>query len=746
MLRDSTIDVIEYDEFHNVLEVEVSTVGVDATTHVTRTVKNDVGKWMLGLPDTQTECSTGSGIELCRTITRATNEFGEVVSESTSSSDGIDDTRLTVTYKRDKYGNITQTIADDAFGHHREETTEYDAKGVFPANHINGLGHKAVVEYDRALGVLKKETDPNGLITERKIAGFGRLTLEARPDGSSTTITRTREKIDGVWRTKQRTTTTGGADDEAIFDSLGRTILTLGHGPAAKANTPRIMQVLEYDRLNGNVAKQSVPIAEGTPANALKFDVSEFDALGREVRHTTPWGAVTTTTYNGLMVDSVDLTQTPALHTRTTLDTLGRPRTMTDAKGGLTRHAYGPFNGLRTVTDPGNDMTTFHRDAFDRVRRLEEPDRGTTTFVNNGFGDLESSTDALGRVATFGMDVLGRVEIRTDKLGGQVSTKTWKWDTAPNGIGELHSVASPDAIKTYSYTKRGQVAGMILSTGNDSFAVGVTYDDVGRPKTTRYPQPLGEQPFEVNRDYDEHGFVVGVRDVATGDAFWELKEVDNAGRLQKERFGNEVETTRSYYDDKQTLKTITTMLGGSTIQQLSYEWDARLNLKRRTDALQLQNKTERFRQDELDRLTCAHFSPTENPAAACVTSYGYAANGNLTTKSDVGTLSYTDLNHPHAVTNAGGGGYQYNAVGNQIGRPGGVTITYTSSDLPKTIRKGGKVVSFGYDGDDQRIRKTTATSESLYVGDLFEQVTTGVAKEYRYYVHSPERVIAVVTR
>jgi YD repeat-containing protein len=80
-------------------------------------------------------------------------------------------------------------------------------------------------------------------------------------------------------------------------------------------------------------------------------------------------------------------------------------------------------------------------------------------------------------------------------------------------------------------------------------------------------------------------------------------------------------------------------------------------------------------------------------------------------------------------------------------RPGGISVTYTPFDLPRTITQGAKTVSFGYDGDQQRIRKTTPTAETLYFGDIFEQVASaGGAVERRYYVHSPERAIGVVTR
>ncbi len=199
--------------------------------HVTRTVKNDVNKWMLGLPDTQTECSTGNGLTSCRTITRTVNEFGEVITESTSSSDALEDTKLFVTYERDKFGNVTKTLADDAFGNHREGTTVYDDDGMFPVNHINALGHTTKTEYDEVLGVLKRVTNANGLVTDFEYDGFGRLTLEKRPDGSSTTITRTRERGAVQWSAQLAlnlldlasvTQTIGGMGAEPLGQSLWR--------------------------------------------------------------------------------------------------------------------------------------------------------------------------------------------------------------------------------------------------------------------------------------------------------------------------------------------------------------------------------------------------------------------------------------------------------------------------------------------------------------------------------------------
>jgi YD repeat-containing protein len=407
-----------------------------------------------------------------------------VETESTSSSDGLDDTKLSVSYERDKFGNVTRTAATDAFGHKRESTNVYDDEGLFPSKSINALGHETTQGYDSVLGVLKKQTDSNGVSAEWKYDSLGQLETETLPDGSSTNTVTTREKVDGVWRLREHTTTRGGADDETIFDSLGRPIRTFSHGPELNANTPRLMQVFEYDRLSGQVARQSVPTSEGTPDASLSFDEYDFDSLGREIRHVTPWNAVTTTKYDGLFLD---VTEPLSIHTITQVDTLGRPGTITDAANGVTKYKYGPFDALFTVTDPGNAITKWTRDAYGRVRQLDEPDRGTTHYVNDAFGDMLSSLDANGRMITLGVDALGRTETRTDTLGGQVSTTTWTWDTAPNGIGKLHSVASADGVKVYAYNKRGQTESVKLGVANEVFTARMAYDDVGHVKTVDYP-------------------------------------------------------------------------------------------------------------------------------------------------------------------------------------------------------------------------------------------------------------------
>ncbi|MFO0589031.1 MAG: RHS repeat-associated core domain-containing protein [Polyangiaceae bacterium] len=753
-LRDTTAKTTDFDDYGHIRSEQISTLGVDATLKIDRTYKNDTDRWVLGQLQAQKECSAAAGQSQCRTMTRTTTDYGEVATESIRSGDNSPDVKLDVVYGRDGFGNITTITADDAFGHHRTSTVVYGPEGIFPHEHINAEKHTTFTEVEPSTGLLTSYTDPNGLVTRWNHDGFGRLTKETHPDGTTTILTLTRTKDGGLnkdaWRVRQRTVTTGGDDEEVEWDSAGRELRRWWHGAAPQgANTPpRLMQEAVYDPWNGKIARRSVPVAETTDESALLFDVYEYDALGRVVRHTTPWDAVTETSYDGL---SVTVTEPLGHVTTAQLDALGRRVAVTDAAQGVTSYVYGPFGALFSVTDPAGAVTKTWHDAMGRVRKAEDPDRGITTLVHDGFGDLLSSTDALGRTVTFEPDGLGRTKTRIDQLGADVATTTWTWDTAEHGIGKLEAVESPDGIKTYTYNALGQMETLSLDvTGESETFVGkLHYDAFGRVDRLTYPKPAGMPDFVVAQEHDPYGHVLQVRDANSGVAYWQLTEVDSAGRYRRETFGNAVTATERAYDDaKQRLTSLVTTSGATKVQSLAYEYDALLDLTRRTDKLQATHTTERFRYDALERLTCAYFSVAEDPSAPCDAGYGYAADGNLTFKSDVGVLDYGDSGHPHAVTGADGGSYGYDAAGNQITRPGGVSVSYTPFDLPRTITEGASTVTFGYDGDEQRIRKTTPAAETLYFGGWYERVTPMGAgpTEHRYYVRSPERVVAVVTR
>jgi RHS repeat-associated protein len=486
------------------------------------------------------------------------------------------------------------------------------------------------------------------------------------------------------------------------------------------------------------VVRTLVPIDETTPDVDRKYHLYRRDNLGRIIWHKTPWDQTTKTEFDGIHV-RVEPLGIP--ETVTKIDALGRPIEVVDAKMGVTSYTYGPFGYLLTVTDPGGAITTTNRDAFGRVRTSSDPDRGSTTIHYSGFGEARSTLDALGREARFTYDRLGRLVRRIDPDG----ETRWNYDIAPNGIGALANVVSPTGvIRRFGYDTQGRMASSDTSINGEVFTVRFGYDVQSRLSRITYPAINGTS-FVVENHYDDAGHLVRVNELGQPTDLWALTDVNPNGFISGEQFGYQASqgarTKRTYDEDHGLVKTIAT-LGQGPLQSLSYTYDKLLNLETRTDHLQgVAGRVETFTYDKLQRLHCASF----DNESECTREWRYSANGNLTVSPTAGTYTY-DPARPHTVNNTNLGSYQHDAVGNQIGRPD-ATVQYTALDLPKRIDwTNGDVATFEYDGNRQRVRKTSGLLESIFVGEWYERVTNAGVMEHRHYIHSSERVVAVVTK
>ncbi len=124
---------------------------------------------------------------------------------------------------------------------------------------------------------------------------------------------------------------------------------------------------------------------------------------------------------------------------------------------------------------------------------------------------------------------------------------------------------------------------------------------------------------------------------------------------------------------------------GVELMNVDYLFDVLGNLKQRHDLSVSADLKEVFGYDTLNRLKSVGLSVNAG-ATAQTLAMDYDAAGNITYKSDVGSYQYNG-SQPHAVSNAGGTGYNYDANGNQVSG-GGRTIAYTVFDKPDSITKG----------------------------------------------------------
>ena len=427
--------------------------------------------------------------------------------------------------------------------------------------------------------------------------------------------------------------------------------------------------------------------------------------------------------------------------------------TITDAAMAVTTYTYGPFGALHTAMAPGGALTRTTRDAFGRVRQLDDPDRGTTLSTHDGFGELVSSTDALGRTVTFSYDALGRTLRASTRTAARASTTTWTWDTAAHGIGKLAQLVSPDGTKSYTYTALAQLYTITLAVNGESDTLQATlgYDTLGPLGTITYPTPAGGALFSVVQNYDAYGHMLTVTDGTTNLPYWHLtargqcRPLSVGGVRQRRRHDAELFPRQAKSPEHRHH------------ERHDDDAEPRLRLRcaarphephRHAPAAEHHGALPLRPARAADLRVLQHHR--EPVTAPCALGYGYdpSGNGNLTTKSDVGTFAYGDPAHPHAVTGAGSDSFGYDAVGNQTARPGGATVTLYAVRPAEHDHAGDGDGDAAYDGDQQRIRKTTPNEETLYFGDLYERVTdvAPATTAHRYYVHSPERVVAVVTQ
>lgn len=643
--------------------------------------------------------------------------------------------RVQIDYTYDAYGNKTSVTVSGSGVVSRSSTVTYDARGQFAIQNTNALNQSETAQYDARFGSPVSQTGPNGLTTTWSYDGFGRKTLEVRPDGTRTVFNYWHcNGFNGgtMWcsaglQAAYRVQATPYAADGVTLNGPRAFVFN----DALDREVARYMETMDgsfavayrqYDSL-GRISQQSRPVfLTGTP----QWTTFTYDTLGRVLTSTAPDGSVTRIAYHGLTTVETNAHN----QTRTvTKNARGQVVAVTDALNHTMSYWYDPLGNLIQTGDSAGNVTLATYDTRGRKIASSDPDLGYWTYAYNVLNELISQTDAKNQTTSISYDKLGRPLQRTEPD----MTSVWTYDTGLRGIGKVASTSitagqGAGYQRSFTYDSLGRPSQVATRIDGTTYTMQAGYDSNSRLATVTYPSG-----FRARYGYTASGYANQLRDDVTSQVYWTGNTMDAEQHLTSQTSGNGVQTLRGF--DTQTGRLMTIAAGaGSAVQNVAYGYDRLGNPLVRADANT--GLSENFTYDALNRLTQA----TNSLNTAATKTFSYDGIGNILTKSDVGTYVYgqSGLARPHGVLSISGSTinttFTYDPNGNQTAGLGR-TIAWSSYNKPTSITQGTRTISFQDDTNHQRFKQVTPEGTTLYVsafGVLAEAVISGTPQWNEY--------------
>ncbi len=670
-------------------------------------------------------------------------------------------------------------------------------------------------------------TDVNGQTTTYSYDALGRMltrTLPGETTGLSTTSwaytfwcsgTAAQApclEVDEIQRLNSTTTVT----TRAFYDGYGRLVELRSPGPPGQD----VVRYRYYDAAGHDVFESinylvtaytgaAGPSAFSLPDSLQPGDSKLYDGLDRVISETDPLSKTTTTTYSiACNVVSGDtacyeqgLVKDPLGHQRATLgDALGREiydqrytgnSQATYAVYATTRYKYDYLGNLIQITHPnGTTTTTFQYDMLSRLTGMTDPDRGTESYGYDPNGNRTQSTDARGTAGTVysGYDGLNRQLWRNTTNSPTGAYVTYTYDSTANGndgighlTGETFSNGTLSGSYSYVYDQRGQQISSTLTVGGTNYTVQTTYDDATNVLSQTYP--TGEV---VTTSYTG-SWITGLTQQQYGVNTTLLSDVTYTGvggaghLITGASMGGGTYQYSATYDQLLQLTDLsyTRVSDGAVLFAEHRTFDAARNITTVNTTLPQGTDNQAFCYDEQNRLTWAGSAgtppctgtaipPGTLTSAQYTHTYTYDTLGRLTS-GPLGTYTYGNSAHLHAVSNAGSSyTAYYDAAGNMTCRS--TTSTYNCTG---TEHKGNQLTydaegrlshwqdvktsptsqdDFLSDGEGNRVEQKVTTGGEhggtttiVYVGNLEEASTTGTTTTTTtyYYVGTMRVALAV---
>ncbi len=668
-------------------------------------------------------------------------------------------------YTYNSYGRVTR--ATNMRGYNTNFT--YDTYYLYPSVTTNPKGYTVSTEYDYATGQMTSRTDENGITSETAYDGLGRVTTVSVPNpttGTLSTLSTSTYDDTSTPTSVSTTSTVGTVTSESVtyFDGFGRTVQS---NTLAEGGVYTTVDTF-YDSL-GNVSQQSLPYE--TSSSTFGRDDSEYgvtstyDALNRPLTVTSPTG---TTSYSYSQWENT-VTDANSVSKVYNYDSAGHLLSVEEQNDGDTytsTYEYDPLGQLITLTDAQGNERNFDYDSLGRKLSQEdlhdpsETSFGTWTYTYDKNNNLLTQTDPSGQVITWAYDSLDRVSYEDWDTSTTTRNVIYTYDTATRGKMHLYQVSVGTGAE---YIHRFQTYDYLGNPTKDTYYImkpGLTtynyydffntYDLLSRTTQTIYPANM----LKINYKYNALGAVESIDRGATGTDYV-VSDFDYSpmGQVESITYANGVTVTNTYDPAEAyrlTNKTATGTYNSTTgsVQDLTYTYDSVGNITGIVDSsITPTNKTLTYTYDDLNRLLTAASSGLS--AGDYSESYTYDEVGNMTYKSDVGTMTYTGTGsggtNPHAVTSVNGTAYTYDDNGNLTSNG---AHTYSWDKRNRLSSSGSK--TFYYDGGGSRYKTVDSSSGTneytYYVSPLYELrdgTTTDDGNPTYYIFAGGQRVAAL---
>lgn len=643
---------------------------------------------------------------------------------------------LTTTSTYDAFGNCLTSQQSGSGVPSTVTTRAYDYYGRFLTSVRTSDGAEWISYTHDTWGNVTNRRDYAATTTEDTYYtydGWGTLLTETSPLGLVTTHSEGWVN-DGCKKYFKYTTAQGQPWERVWYDEQGRELQRQSLGPKGMT----IGSTTSYDS-RGNVIGTTA-----TTGSLTQTETLTYDERGRVLSEVLSTGRTTSYSYGNRMVTT---TVNGHEYTRT-LDAWGNVKTAADTLATVSYSYYS--SGLPSSVTSEGATVTMQYDQAGRRTSLSDPDAGTTTSTWTADGRLLSQTDARGVTTTYTYNDIGmpvtvqsgslsttytygsygaaRCLPRMVAMGG--NTITYTRDGHDRVTAETRQFADGTQFSyAYTYNADGQLSEATLPGG---LTVGYSYEGNG------FPTAMTADGQEVWR----HVTCNGVRDssVCLGTVRRTAMR-DANGNLTMLRWQKDSRTeTNTYTFDGATgnlLRRSLPMMApvpidpGPIVQSLT--GDGLQDFVPLPDSIGivpgvrpgLFEYEATYGYDALDRLTSVG-------GAATNMSISYAPNGNILSKSGVGSYGYDATQQPHAVK----------CIGNHASSFPTATLETTFGDLGKiiTIAQDSLETTFTYGPDGERWKSVLTSGDDVtrtirYGGDYERVEEAGTVTEFWYLGH-----------